>query len=127
MLCDCAFGILPCWKIIALSLFAGMVWTLLQTTLNLTVFRALAKSACGNTTTESDRSKLIQQLSELTSYSVMFCVGLAYIPYTPCFGDGSACWVNVGPVATINPEVLTMYIVQLSGYSQMLISAQLLR
>ncbi|KAL1525588.1 hypothetical protein AB1Y20_020442 [Prymnesium parvum] len=127
MWCDCALGRVDCWRLVALGGLAGVAWAALQALLNLTLFHAAAKLALGGGAARGDCVKLVQQLSELSTYAVMFGVGLVLVPHTPCFSDATACWEEVRPVTTLRPELLLVYLVQLGGYCQMLLSERVLR
>lgn len=118
---------LPCWQLVALCLAMGSAWAVIQVSLSHTLFHAIAKAACTTSRNGSERTKLVQQLSEFTTYSVMLCVGLVCVPSTPCFSDTSACWEDLKPVTKLRPELLVLTITQLSAYFQMLITERLLR
>ena len=128
MLCDCgaSFGIVPCWQLVALGFGIGVVWaTTVQLLLNLTIFRKIASASGASDAT--DAAKLIQQLSEFSTYAAMLGVGMAYVPYTPCFTDASACWEEIQPVTKLRPDLLALFMLQLSGYVQMTITERLLQ
>ena len=86
--CACTelIGTVPCWQLIALAGGLGVAWAFtLQLVLNLTLFRTIANAALSKTSSSvEDRAKLIQQLSELSTYAWMLGLGLAYAPHTPC-------------------------------------------
>jgi len=104
------------------------VWAFtLQLLLNLTLFRAIAAAVTGKPSSSVDVAKLIQQFSEFSTYGSMLGVGLAYVPFTPCFADAAACWEEVQPVTRVLPALLVVYLLQLSAYVQMLVTERLLR
>ena len=130
MLCDCGapIGTVPCWQLVALAGAIGVVWACtLQLLLNLTLFRAVAAAVTGKPSSSVEVAKLIQQFSEFSTYGSMLGVGLAYVPFTPCFADAAACWEEIGPVTRVLPALLVVYLLQLSAYVQMLITERLLR
>ena len=56
----------------------------------------------------------------------MLGVGLAYAPHTPCASDAAACWEPIQSTATVLPELLVLYLLQLAAYVQMVVTERLL-
>jgi hypothetical protein len=132
MLCDCGYflGTLNCFNIFTIAALIGVVWAVtLQLFLNIVCFRALASVAIrvgGGQSKELPR--VVQQLSELSTYVTMLCVGATFIPSSPCITDsmGAACWMAHLEPIPVPHGLLIVYLVQISSYVQMIVSERLL-
>ena len=130
MLCDCGptLGTIPCWHLVVLAVSIGVTWAFtLQLLLNTTLFPAIAAAFSRRAGKSVDRAKLIQQLSEFVTYSSMLASGLWIVPFTPCMSDASACWEpEYSTSVTISEGLLVVYMFQLGGYVQMVVTERLI-
>jgi len=133
LLCSCGELSRPCLHFIGLAIAFGFFWAIsLQLFLNLFIFRPVASAAVARKPEGSrkltDYPRIVGQLSELFTYTTMLGVGLANVPSSPCFEDASSssCWPEYQSPIQVLPGLAVVYLVQLSGYVQMMVTEQLL-